>query len=179
MIFELPDAPGSFGDRVKQIKAITAAANLPWLQAAAQFRFPDDAAPQKQLRDIVRQGGEGLMLHCDDAAYESGRSNALLKLTPWRLDAEARVIGHQSGKGKYRGMLGALQMEMSDGCRFALGNGLTDVQRRNPPPVDTLVTYRPSGMPRFPRYFGCVISSDAFQMWTKFGEFDVPKRRVG
>ena len=156
MIFELPNASGSFTDRVEQIKAVTAAANLPWLQAVAQFRLPDAAALQKQLRDVVRQGGEGLMLHREDATYETGRSSALLKLTPW-LDAEVRVIGHRPGKGKYRGMLGALQMEMPDGRRFALGSGLTDAQRRNPPPVGTLVTYRyreltHKGMPRFPRY---------------------------
>ncbi len=156
MIFELPNAPGSFTDRVEQIKRVTAAANLPWLQAVPQFRLPDAAALQKKLRDIVRGGGEGLMLHRDDAAYETGRSSALLKATPW-LDAEATVIGHLPGKGKYVGMLGALRMELPDGRRFALGSGLTDALRRDPPPVGTRITYRyreltKNGMPRFPRY---------------------------
>ena len=156
MIFELPDAPGTFTDRVEQIKAVTSAARLPWLQAIPQFRLPDAAALQKKLRDIVRSGGEGLMLHRADAAYETGRSSALLKLTPW-LDAEAKVTAHLPGKGKYSGMTGALQMEMPDGRRFALGSGLSDALRRNPPPVGTLITYRyreltPNGMPRFPRY---------------------------
>ncbi len=156
MIFELPKAAGSFTDRVEQIKAVTAAANLPWLQAAPQFRLSDADALQKMLGEIVRGGGEGLMLHRDDAPYEAGRSSALLKLTPW-LDAEASVVAHLTGKGKYAGMLGALRMEMPDGRRFSLGSGLTDALRHNPPPVGTLVTYRyreltPSGMPRFPRY---------------------------
>ena len=156
MIFELPDAPGTFTDRVEQIKAVTAATNLPWLQPVPQFRLPDAAALQKKLRDIVRQGGEGLMLHRADAAYETGRSSALLKLTPW-LDAEATVIAHLPGKGKYAGMTGALQMEMPDGRRFALGSGLSDALRRNPPPAGTLITYRyreltKNGMPRFPKY---------------------------
>ena len=156
MIFELPNAPGSFTDRVEQIKAVTVAANLPWLQAIPQFRLPDAAALQKRLRDIVRSGGEGLMLHRDDAAYETGRSSALLKVTPW-LDAEATVVAHLPGKGKYVGMLGALRMELPDGRRFALGSGLTDALRRNPPPVGTQITYRyreltKNGMPRFPRY---------------------------
>jgi len=156
MIFELPDAPGTFTDRVEQIKAVTAAARRPWLQAVPQFRLPDAAALQKKLHDIVRGGGEGLMLHRADAAYETGRSSALLKLTPW-LDAEATVIAHLPGKGKYAGMTGALQMEMPDGRRFALGSGLSDALRRNPPPVGTLITYRyreltKNGMPRFPRY---------------------------
>ena len=156
MIFELPDAPGSFGDRIEEIKAVVAAANLPWLQAVPQFRLADGAALQKKLRDIICHGGEGLMLHRADAAYETGRSSALLKLTPW-LDAEATVVAHLPGKGKYAGMTGALQMEMPDGRRFALGSGLSDALRRTPPPVGTLVTYRyreltASGMPRFPRY---------------------------
>ena len=156
MIFELPNAPGNFSQRVEQIEAVTAAAKLPWLQAVAQFRVPDAAALQKQLREIVRQGGEGLMLHRDDATYQVGRSDALLKLTPWQ-DAEARVIAHLPGKGKYAGKLGALRMEMPDGRRFALGSGLSDDLRRNPPPLGAPVTYRyreltPHGMPRFPRY---------------------------
>lgn len=156
MIFELPDAPGTFTDRIEGIKGLVAAANPPWLQAVPQFRLADGAALQKKLREIVRQGGEGLMLHRADAAYETGRSSALLKLTPW-LDAEATVVAHLPGKGKYAGMTGALQMEMPDGRRFALGSGLSDALRRNPPPVGTLVTYRyreltKSGMPRFPRY---------------------------
>jgi DNA ligase-1 len=156
MIFELPNAPGSFTDRLEQIKVITSAANLPWLQAVPQFRLPDAAALQKRLRDIVRNGGEGLMLHRDDAAYETGRSSALLKVTPW-LDAEATVVAHLPGKGKYVGMLGALRMELPDGRRFSLGSGLTDALRRSPPPPGTLITYRyreltKNGMPRFPRY---------------------------
>lgn len=156
MIFELPNASGSFTERSEQIRAVTAAAKLPWLQAVAQFRVADAAALQGKLRDVVRQGGEGLMLHRDDAAYQVGRSDALLKLTPW-LDAEARVVAHLPGKGKYAGKLGALRMEMPDGRRFALGSGLSDDLRCNPPPLGTLVTYRyreltPQGMPRFPRY---------------------------
>ena len=156
MIFELPNASGTFTARVEQIRAVVATANLPWLQAVPQFRLPDAAALQKKLHDTVRSGGEGLMLHRDDAVYETGRSSALLKVTPW-LDAEASVVAHLPGKGKYVGMLGALRMELPDGRRFSLGSGLTDALRRNPPPLGTLVTYRyreltKNGMPRFPRY---------------------------
>ena len=156
MIFELPDAAGSCADRVEQMKVAAAVVGLPWLQAVPQFRLADAAALQKKLRDIVRQGGEDLMLHRADVAYETGRSNALLKLTPW-LDAEATVVGYRPGKGKYAGMLGALRMELPDGGRFSLGSGLSGALRFNPPPVDTQITYRyrehtQNGMQRFPRY---------------------------
>ena len=106
------------------------------MQAVPQFRLSDAATLQKMLRDIVRNGGEGLMLHRDDAIYATGRSSALLKLTPW-LDAEASVVAHLPGKGKYAGILGALRMELPDGRHFSLGSGLTDALRCNPPPVGT------------------------------------------
>lgn len=96
------------------------------------------------------------MLHRADALYATGRSDDLLKLKPW-LDAEAKVIDHLPGKGKYRGMLGSLKLEMPDGKRFNLGTGFSDAVRRNPPPVGALVTYRyrelnPNGLPRFASY---------------------------
>jgi DNA ligase-1 len=156
MIFELPNASGSFSDRIEQIRTVVAAANLPWLQAVAQFRVADESALRARLDEVVRGGGEGLMLHRDDASYETGRSSALLKLTPWQ-DAEAVVVGHLPGQGKYAGVVGTLRMEMADGRRFSLGSGLSDALRRDPPPIGTLVTYRyreltGKGMPRFPRY---------------------------
>ena len=156
MIFELPQAAGTFTDRLEQMKAVIAQAGLPWLQAVEQFRLPDAKALQQKLAAVVRGGGEGLMLHRADAPYETGRSAALLKVTPW-LDAEARVVAHLPGKGKYAGMLGALQVEMPDGRRFRLGSGFTDAQRRDPPPVGSEVTYRyreltRNGIPRFPRF---------------------------
>lgn len=105
---------------------------------------------------MVRAGGEGLMLHRADAPYLTGRSDVLLKLKPW-LDAEAVVVGHIPGKGKYQGLTGALLMEMPDGRRFRLGSGLTDSLRRQPPPVGTPITYRyqqltKKDVPRFPHY---------------------------
>ena len=156
MVFELPAAAGSFTERIARMRAIAAAAQRPWLMAIPQFRLADVAALKKKLNEIVRAGGEGLMLHRADAAYETGRSATLLKLTPW-LDAEAVVVGHIPGKGRHAGRLGALRMEMPDGRRFSLGSGLSDALRGDPPPLGTLVTYRyreltPNGMPRFPSY---------------------------
>ena len=156
MVFELPAAAGSFTERIARMRAIAAAAQRPWLMAIPQFRLADVAALKKKLGEIVRAGGEGLMLHRADAAYETGRSATLLKLTPW-LDAEAVVVGHIPGKGRHAGRLGALRMEMPDGRRFSLGSGLSDALRGDPPPLGTLVTYRyreltPNGMPRFPSY---------------------------
>ena len=156
LVFELPGAAGDFTNRVGQMRQLVAQAKLPWLQAVEQTRVADRAALMQRLDAVMRAGGEGLMLHRADAPYLTGRSDALLKLKPWQ-DAEAIVIGHTPGKGKYQGMTGALQMAMPDGRRFRLGSGLSDALRRQPPPIGTRITYRyqhltKNGLPRFPRY---------------------------
>ena len=157
MVFELPDASGTFADRYDKLKNIVAQSNFSQLIAVDQFRLPDNAALQHKLAEIVRAGGEGLMLHRADAPYISGRNDALLKLKLLN-DAEATVIGYVPGKGKYEGKMGALQVETAEGKRFQIGTGFTDVVRANPPAIGTLVTYTyrgltKNGLPRFASYW--------------------------
>lgn len=156
MIFELPDAPGTFAERYEQIKRVVAVTSFPQLVAVEQFRLPDNAALKRKLAEIAGAGGEGLMLHRADAPYVTGRNDALLKLKPLD-DAEATVIAHVPGKGKYTGMMGALRVEMADGKRFQIGTGFTDAVRANPPAVGTLITFTyrgltKNGLPRFASY---------------------------
>jgi DNA ligase-1 len=153
MIFELPHAPGTFAERYEQIKRIVAQTNFPQLVAVEQFRLADNAALKRKLAEIVRAGGEGLMLHRADAPYVTGRNDALLKLKPLE-DAEVTVIGYVPGKGKYEGKMGALQVETADGKRFQIGTGFTDAVRAKPPAIGTQVTYTyrgftKNGLPRF------------------------------
>lgn len=153
MIFELPGAPGTFAERAERIRQIVDRANIPWLSAIPQISGVDRNILRKMLAETLQAGGEGLMLHRAAALYSSGRSDDLLKLKPW-LDAEAVVVAHLPGKGKYAGQLGALRVQMPDGRTFQLGSGFTDAQRRKPPALGTKVTYRyreltARGLPRF------------------------------
>ncbi len=153
MLFELPGAGGTFAERVEQMLAIVAKANVPWLQVIEQRPAVNRENLKKWLASVVKQGGEGLMLHRANALYETGRSDALLKLKP-ALDAEGVVVRHLLGKGKYEGMLGALEIRLADGKLLRLGSGFSDAQRKNPPPQGTVVTYRyrdltANGVPRF------------------------------
>jgi len=156
MIFELPEAPGTFAERAERIKEIVGKTKWPQLIAVEQFRVANRAALKKKLDEVVRGGGEGLMLHLADARYVTGRRDALLKLKPLQ-DTEAEVIEHVAGKGKYIGMLGALRVRTPEGKVFLLGTGFTDEVRKNPPPVGTTVTYTyrgltKTGLPRFASY---------------------------
>ncbi len=153
MIFELPGAPGSFAERAARIEAVVAEAKWPQLVAVPQFHVASRAELTRRLHEVVRGGGEGLVLHLADAPYETGRSDALLKLKPLQ-DAEAVVIGHLPGKGKYAGQTGALQVRAPQGAEFNIGTGLTDALRANPPPIGSNVTYTyrgvtANGLPRF------------------------------
>jgi DNA ligase-1 len=152
-VFDAPGHAAPFAQRVAFVQSMLAQAQQHWLFPVVQREVKDARALQALLQETVRQGGEGLMLHRADALWQPGRTDALFKLKP-ELDEEALVVGHQPGKGRLLGMTGALLVQMPSGQRFALGSGLSDAQRRNPPPVGAWVTYRyrdrtPSGLPRF------------------------------
>ena len=153
MIFELPDGAGTFADRAARIRTIVSDAKWPQLIAVEQFKVADRATLKRKLDEVVKGGGEGLMLHLADATYVTGRSDVLLKLKP-APDTEATVIEHTPGKGKYMDQMGALRLQMPDGKRFNIGTGFSDAIRKNPPPVGTSVTYTYRGLtnkgtPRF------------------------------
>ena len=140
LVFELPNAPGTFQARAKRITEIVKKANFRQLKAVKQYHINDEAALNAQLKIVLAQGGEGLMLHKADALYVTGRSDVLFKLK-LLYDAEATVVGHAIGRGKYAGKLGALEVETPEGIRFKLGTGFTDAQRENPPKIGSIVTY--------------------------------------
>lgn len=153
MIFELPGAPDSFQARAERIGHLVDEANVPWLCEIRQVSAVDRGALQRQFDTVIREGGEGLMLHRADAPYETGRSDVLLKMKPWQ-DAEAVVVAHQPGKGRHAGRLGALKVRTPEGREFWLGTGYSDAQRREPPPIGSTITYRyrdltNGGLPRF------------------------------
>ena len=155
-VFDQPGTPGPFGERARRLQALVDRTAWPPLQALAQHRLADRAALQRQFRAVVDAGGEGLMLHRADALWRPGRSRDLLKLKPLA-DAEAVVVGHEPGRGRHAGRLGALRVRLADGTGFQLGTGFSDAEREAPPPVGSVVTFThqgftPGGAPRFARY---------------------------
>lgn len=153
VVFELPGGNGDFASRVQQLEALASRQEGKFLRVATQRRLASAAALRQHLDEIVRAGGEGLMLHRADAPYLTGRSDALLKLKPVQ-DADALVIGHEPGLGKFAGRTGALRVRGEDGQVFSLGSGLSDRLRDEPPPIGSIVTYAyrgttRTGLPRF------------------------------
>lgn len=153
MVFDVPGSGEPFASRKLALDAIVASLAVPWVQAVKHWRVPDQTALQAQLDQIVAAGGEGLMLHRSSAFYHAQRSDDLLKLKRYE-DAEAVVVAHVPGKGKYEGLLGALEVQRPDGLRFRIGTGFSDEERRHPPAIGTSITYRyhgttQKGVPKF------------------------------
>ena len=155
-IFELPQAEGTFTERIRMMQLLVQQQNSPYLQLVPQFRVADRATLLATLTQLEQAGAEGLMLHHQDAHYKTGRSADLLKLKTYQ-DAEATVIGYRPGRGKYQGMVGALIVRTPEGLEFAIGSGLTDALRQTPPAIGSEITYRyngytSNGIPRFARF---------------------------
>ena len=155
MVFDAPQAKGTFEQRMQFLRATVSEGNR-FVRVVAQERCKGVAQLLAERDRVVREGGEGLMLRQPDSAYEARRSPTLLKVKPFD-DAEATVIAHEPGKGKFAGKLGALRVRTDDGKEFSIGTGLTDADRDSPPPVGTVITYRfrgltAKGLPRFPSY---------------------------
>jgi DNA ligase-1 len=155
-IFDVPQEPGGFENRISR-------ARLWFHQHPSSYAFVIDQMPvsdstevQRELERIEKLGGEGLIVRKPDGLYLAGRSMEILKVKQYK-DAEAVVIAFLPGKGKHKGRLGALLVELDNGVRFKIGGGFSDAERQSPPPVGSVVTFKyyglyESGIPKFPSY---------------------------
>jgi len=85
-----------------------------------------DILKERLILEMGRVRGEGLILTDPFAYTKMQRTNSSLKVKP-RDDAEATVMGYVTGKGKLRGLMGALVVKWDDKI-FEL-SGFTDAER--------------------------------------------------
>ena len=186
-VYDLPNHPGTFEERLKELNKIVRLTRARWKEQRKQLPYPMNkldcplvCAKQvkvendKQMdiiyRNIIKDKGEGIMLKSPDSPYEGKRSNHLLKYKP-AFDAEAIIIDHRKGEGKYSGLLGAFvckplinhdtysSIDENDDHVFSI-SGMDDEVRKNykkTHPVGTIISYEHSGKtdkgkPRFGRY---------------------------
>ena len=155
-VFELPASGGRFAERAAALQSLCAQVGWPALQAVSQQAVDSRDALQQRLDEVVAAGGEGLVRHHADAPQASGRSPWLWKHKPLH-DAEALVLAHLPGQGRYAGQLGALQVRTDTGQVLAIGTGFSDADRQQPPAIGQRVTYTyrgltAGGVPRFASY---------------------------
>ena len=163
VVFDAPASAAPFEERMDELRAALDRHAPPYARWHEHVRCAGVDHLRAELARVEALGGEGLMLRRPGSRYEVGRSSSLLKVKTFH-DAEARVVGHAPGAGKHKGRLGALEVELADGTRFSVGTGLSDDERRAPPPIGSVITFRyqelsEDGVPRFPSYVGVRIDA--------------------
>jgi DNA ligase-1 len=141
VIFDVPSREEGFEERLQAARDHAAVMKAAHVQA-----HPHDVVQsRKHLLDELNQaaaaGAEGLMIRKPGSMYRKGRSSELLKVKPFQ-DTEGVVIAHKPGKGRHKGVLGAVVLRLSTGVEFDLGTGFTDAERRSPPPIGANITFR-------------------------------------
>jgi DNA ligase-1 len=166
VVFDVPASPAPFEARLEDLRRVVEEAQSPYVKWHPHERCRDTGHLREELARVEALGGEGLMLRQPGSLYEAGRSPTLLKVKRFH-DDEARVVAHVAGKGRHKGRLGALEVELRDGTRFSVGTGFSDAERAAPPPPGTIITFRyqelsRDGVPRFPSYVGVRVDAAPF-----------------
>ena len=148
-VFEVPNAEGNFTTRLSKVQPY----HEKYLKVIKQIRCKDKTQLQTFLKEIEAKGGEGVIIKNPILDYFSGRSAQILKVKSFK-DMEGEVIGYHDGKGKYKNMLGSLIIRLKNGVVFNLGGGFSDKQRKHPPQMGSIVTFKyysltKQGKPKF------------------------------
>lgn len=187
VVYDLPDMKVPFSERIKQLKTILQENNKRWnklrktlgepyssldcpIVIATQTKIQSNYQLNTIYQNIIKQGGEGVMLKDPSSMYEDKRSNYMLKYKP-SFDEEAIIVGYKLGKGKYEGMLGGFIcqqlinkethhiIDKDPNHSFSI-SGMDDSIRDDfevSHPKGTIISYEHSGKtstgkPRFARY---------------------------
>lgn len=155
-IFDAPMQKGGLLERLSVVQKYIDSldnASKSRIKIIAQHKIKNRQELDKMLDEIVKIGGEGVVIREPTHAYKWGKSNKDLKYKRF-IDAECQVISLNEGKGKFKNMLGSITCETKDGKRFKIGSGFSDEVRLNPPKIGEIITYKylnltSKGIPRF------------------------------
>ena len=120
-----------------------------------QVRVDSTKALWDFFNEIIKKGGEGVILRDSNIAYKLKERN----------DAECKIIDFSRGNGRLSGKVGAIVCEsledknsgIKKGKIFRIGSGLSDEMRTNPPKIGSIITYQFSsvsknGIPKHTRF---------------------------
>ena len=147
-IFEVPNAKGDLLQRLENVK------ESKYIKIIQQIQVKDKEHLEKFSKAVVHKGGEGTVVRDGSLEYYAGRDNNALKVKRYS-DEECEVVGYNKGNGKYEGILGSLSCRLKNMKVIKIGSGFSDEQRKNPPEIGTIITFKYYGLtskgnPRFP-----------------------------
>jgi len=149
-IFEVPNAKGNLWQRLSKVKPYKSKI----IKIIPQIEVKNRANLQKFLKEIEAKGGEGVVVRNPRSPYIAKRTSNALKVKSF-YDTECKVTRYIKGNGKFRDMLGSLECKLENGTLFKIGSGFTNQERKNPPPIGSIITFKYKeftkyGKPRFP-----------------------------
>ncbi|KAF8754731.1 DNA ligase [Rhizoctonia solani] len=107
-IFDIPSRGSEpFEERVTYLKKHFQ--NIPQVNVVEQTMCKSRDHLLETLKDVEHDGGEGVMLRQPGSEYEGKRSSSLLKVK------RPKWFGYEPGKGKHKGVTGALKCVMASG----------------------------------------------------------------
>ncbi len=152
-IFEVPVAPGDFPARLDKARAWFDAHPGEHIRIIDQITCTGPDHLDAFVAEIESSGGEGVIIKNPALPFHSGRSPHILKVKTFS-DMEGTVIAHNPGNGQFKEMVGSLTLRLENGIEFKLGSGFTIPDRKSPPPIGSVVTFKyqgftKNGIPRF------------------------------
>ncbi len=153
-IFEVPNQQGGLLDRLAVLRDYLKMRVGGPIKIIKQYPINQRHQVKRFLQNIVRKGGEGVVVRNPNTAYQTGRLSSALKVKQY-LDTECVIEKILPGKGKYTGKMGALLCKTKKGVLVKIGSGFKDIQRENPPPIGTTITFKyfgltKKGKPKYP-----------------------------
>lgn len=153
-IFEVPEQKGGLLDRLMILRRYLKTHPHSPIKIIKQHRITQQSQVKQFLQKIIQKGGEGIVLRDPNVGYQTGRLSSALKFKQ-HLDSECVVQDILLGKGKYAKKMGSLLCKTKEKMLINIGSGFKDIQRENPPPVGTTITFKyygltKNGKPKYP-----------------------------
>ena len=154
-IFEVPHQNGGLMMRLEVLKKWLKKYPNKVIKIIPQKVCKGSAHLKQVLEEVEKKGAEGLVVRDPNALYIDKRTSKALKVKRFT-DDECVVKGYTKGRGKFEGLVGAILCEWKDRV-LKIGSGLSYEDRKNPPILDSNVTFKYNGFtkygnPKFPVY---------------------------
>ena len=169
-VFDIMNLNVGFEKRMEQLKTLVIDRNKCMKQLNINKKNPILAFTEQtkvnkvdaleMAKEVIKAGGEGIMLRQPDSLYEAKRSKTLYKIKEVD-DMEVRIDGYKNGEGKYKGILGSFTCSLINKPDIKCNvSGMNDQVRNSyltTHPIGTIITITyngvtGSGKPRHPRY---------------------------
>ncbi|WP_456479164.1 DNA ligase [Nautilia sp.] len=116
-IFDVPNAKGNLFERLATLKSF----ENDVIKTIPHIKIKSKEHLKKFFDEVIKNGGEGVVIRDPDTAYERKRSNKILKLKLF-LDDECEIVGYTEGKGKFQGLVGAIKCKLKNGKIIKIGS---------------------------------------------------------